>query len=370
MPIKVRDKSGKATSRFDERSLYDVVRAVAEHADPLRPAGVTQRKWDAARAGAGYPDAPSARAICMRLKVERTQESFSWLELLEAVFSEGSVVDRIEIRRRSEPPTGDLSINHVYFAVHVVAKRLGKATVRRDEYVRERQEMLAEERRRGGYLLSELLPTRNQLEVAARNEAGVGSRPQASDWDRVLEMVGLEIPGAPASAGTRQPPRGLPFPIVIHHYLEANGIEVWPSAEKVRSFAKLGNFRLPQLSLPWADHLEEARAHRDELGLPSPTLMPADAPREIQRRPVKPPLGPIDGAAPKASWGECIYSDEELQAAVERYDHQAGAGPRTRDGYRAFATAEGEPAAHYLDRIGGFTAAIRRVRERRTKAAT
>lgn len=367
MPIKQRGKSGKATSRFDERALYDLVRAVAEQARPNAPTRVTQREWDATRAAAGYADAPSARAICMRLRVERTQQSFSWPELLEIVFSEETVVDRVEIRRRSQPQTKDLSLAHVHFAVHAVAKRLGRSTVRRDEYEQEREAMLAEERRRGGVLLGELLPTRNQLEATARNAFDVGSRPRGDDWNRVLDLVGLERPAPAASAGMRQAPRGLPFAIALHHYVEANGTDVWPSRRRLFEFSKLGGFRLPQQMRPWSEHLEEARQYRADLGLGSPATLPRNATAEQNQRPVKPPLAPIEGAPPRAAWGECIYSDDDLFAALERYDREADSGPRTRNGYGAFATAHRLPAAHYLSRIGGFTAAMAKIRRRRTR---
>jgi hypothetical protein len=77
MGATTRTPGGRFNSAYWTLDLYELVRAVAEFAKPEGPTLVTEAAWDKARAGAGYPDAPTARAICARLADDQ-DKPFAW----------------------------------------------------------------------------------------------------------------------------------------------------------------------------------------------------------------------------------------------------------------------------------------------------
>jgi hypothetical protein len=74
--------------------------------------------------------------------------------------------------------------------------------------------------------------------------------------------------GEPSSTADR----GLPLAEAIHHYVEANG--ELPSTGSMETFAKLADIAIEDKSKPWAEHLDDARAHRSSLGLTTPSENP------------------------------------------------------------------------------------------------
>ena len=78
-------KRGKRSGRFE--SLLDpigrlrVIAEVARFVDPDEPETVSQRRWDAGRTPAGYPEAPIARQMCQALKI-------SWPDALRFALDE------------------------------------------------------------------------------------------------------------------------------------------------------------------------------------------------------------------------------------------------------------------------------------------
>src|SRR5690349_15672500 len=87
------DEGGPDRAFYDNLELYDVVREVAQTAaaqiaaegGDLDPVWTTEKVWDGARPASIYPDAPSARQICVRLK-DYKEKPFPWRKLLETVF--------------------------------------------------------------------------------------------------------------------------------------------------------------------------------------------------------------------------------------------------------------------------------------------
>ena len=88
------NNGGRFTSEYSDRALYDLVAEVAVHVDPAAPTTVSQSTWDAGRAGAGHPMAPSARAICDRL-TRHSGRPHPWSELLAVALDP----ERISITR-------------------------------------------------------------------------------------------------------------------------------------------------------------------------------------------------------------------------------------------------------------------------------
>src|ERR1700704_4688536 len=68
------EKSGKFASVCTDDDLYEIVGLVALHVDKLRPERLTQASFDAVAAAVATKNKkqapPSARAICMRLRIE------------------------------------------------------------------------------------------------------------------------------------------------------------------------------------------------------------------------------------------------------------------------------------------------------------
>lgn len=144
MCAKTRTAGGRFRSAYQTLELYGIVRAVALAALPETSTLVTETAWDAARAVAGYPDAPSARAICMRL-ANPSGRPFPWRELLELVFDDAGDIERVHGIRVGASDDRDLGEDDVYYALRRVALvELEQRSLRPDECRRERERLIAE----------------------------------------------------------------------------------------------------------------------------------------------------------------------------------------------------------------------------------
>lgn len=78
-------------SRFEtaytDGELFVAIAEIAQAAKPDEPARCTQAEFDAARAGAGHPDCPTARRICTRLNDVRATSKRSWGEWLDVALN-------------------------------------------------------------------------------------------------------------------------------------------------------------------------------------------------------------------------------------------------------------------------------------------
>lgn len=374
MAIAVRGARGRASSRHSDGELYGLVRHIATWVNRRRPTRVTMVEFDNARTGAHRPDAPSARAIAMRLG--RDGRSMPWAELLERACAEGS----IEIRHGKEESAGGaphLSEAHLYFALNAVAKHLGVRTLTPAGYDRGREQLIeAEARRRTGrhphqpHLLAELLPNSDQIRRIAAATAGDGvlrsgkpGRPSgAASWDHALRIAGLE---PRATTRDRRLVESMPTPEALHHFVEHN--DRWPTENELRDFAEKADFALTRSrSGPWRDQLILARDYRADLGLESPEIPEGDVPRRRRLTTINAPAS-IPGAPPRGGAGKGWVTREQCLDALQLFDEQLPPGEkRTRKRYAAFAIEHGLPSPTNFDRrYEGFTALMAEMRRRR-----
>jgi hypothetical protein len=336
-------------------------------------------EFDNARAGAHRPEAPSARAIAMRLG--RDGKSMPWAELLERACAEGST----EIRHGKEESAGEaphLNQAHLYFALNAVAKHLEVRTLTPAGYDRGRDQLIeAEARRRTGrhpdqpHLLAELLPNSDQIRRIAATVADgkvmrsgqSGRASGAASWDHALRIAELE-PRAEVlerQAADRRRVESMPTPEALHHFIEHNGR--WPTDNELRDFAEMANFALNRSrSGHWRDQLLLARDYRAALGLESPEVpetLPRRRPRSIT---INAPES-IPGAPPRGGPGKGWATREVCLDALQLFDEQLPPGEkRTRKRYATFAIEHGLPSPTNFDRrYEGFTALMEEMRRRR-----
>lgn len=167
-----------ASSKFGPRQLVDVVHDVTAFVNPDLPQSVRQRQFDDARARAGVPDVPSARAIFQRLGV-------GWAELKR--IAHGPQAKRLQRLRIAQSDRGrkGISIAQVHVAMRQVAARLSKSWIDRSDYVKGRELMSGRGRR--------ALPSLNQVEEVLEQEG--------LTWVRGVEGAGLEPPQTVAQSG-------------------------------------------------------------------------------------------------------------------------------------------------------------------------
>jgi hypothetical protein len=189
MATAARRPSGTFASEYDDLGLYTLVRIIAEFVSPDEPTLITMAAWDAGREPSGHPHAPSARAICARL-ADRDGNRFPWRELLELVFEPARNIEQTHALRHRRPEADHFTEQHLYYALRRVASELKTQSPGPDAYARKREQLIADDRRRGVDLLEELLPTVGQVERIA------------GSWEAGLELAGLD---SRAGNGVRRP---------------------------------------------------------------------------------------------------------------------------------------------------------------------
>jgi hypothetical protein len=355
-----RTAGGRFGSAYDDLELYEIVRAVAEFAAPEAPTQLAQTAWDAARADAGYADAPTARAICMRL-ADSSGRPFPWRELLELVFDESRNIEQTHGQRTAAPMAVELDEEDIYYALRRVARaELDQASLRPDEYRRERERLIAEARRRRngqGELVAELLPTVGQIERIA------------GGWDAALVLAELE-PRAPVS-GQAHGRRGIPIAEVLDRFADETGgwfcrvaqLQQYARDRQIVTARRADGMR-------WADYLAEAAARRQArgavvLGLP---------PREVY--PTYPGMtgGAKDrgsdtsdaGPASEAIKPPGYWTLARCVEAVRRYLDDPETKKPSQGRYRAWASGRPDaPAPSTFARFGGWKAVSRLARSRK-----
>lgn len=201
-------EDGKFTSDYDLNARYDLVRKVALVADPDFPDRITMVQFDDARATAGHPDAPSARANCMALKMK-------WRELLERVFDpERDPVMSAAAHRRK--PARIPTEEEIFFALRFVAMKRDKETLTYDQYDLYRGELIEEDKRRmkSASFLEHVLPTAGQiwnacgkdwafaLSLAKMETTRPRKHARAADVDEVYDAFVQTTSARPAGWGT------------------------------------------------------------------------------------------------------------------------------------------------------------------------
>ncbi len=418
-------------SAYSDRELYDLVRAVAERASPDEPQFVSQRVFDRGRAAAGHPHAPSARAICARLRDHRGRP-FPWPSLLALVFDPDRDIDRTHGQLRGQEDANELGPRHLFFALNLAARRRHARTLTPGEYEHTRRRLIAEDDRRhdGGSDLDHLLPTVGQIEALAAREVACLDRPrrrqpdntngaaagnhedagapaiqsgpperrrnvsELGGWDRALAVAGLDprpatgrsapaqadaekagAPPAPARRRQRREREEMPILEAISHFVDANGR--WPSYETILKFINMAAIVVESPRRAWddagstAEMMKRAREYRASLGLDSPSGDGARKGRARAGEQVRIPEGGIAGA-PTGRTGRDAYkkTKDEVLDALERFDRelQPPSVPRTRARYVMFASEHGLPSATIFTRHGGFTMLMGEMYERKRRA--
>ncbi len=321
-------------SRYDVRSLVDVVAAVARASAPETPEGVSQSRYDAARVAAGYPDAPTAKQTAARL-------GMPWKEVLALALDPARSVDSVLGAREGEDDKPWLTSKDVCAALKIVARRLGKKTLKPVEYRLERKKMLDAARHSYRHLSELSLPTEGQIERTA------------GGWDEALVIAGL-APRPRATAGT-----GVPIVAVMELFLETFGY--LPGVSQLEGFARAQGIPLAKRRRPYADYIAELAAERTEWGKWTPKKPP---------RGMKPCLTtPAPGVAAllsDATGGKRRkrWTREECISALTQLLSEWPSDRRlTEDAYQEVSRERADlPSLSSLQRQGGFGELLRRAR--------
>jgi hypothetical protein len=339
-----------ATAYPDDRELYDVVRAVAIAANKVHPTGVSTRGWDAARAKAGHPDAPSARRICARL-CDRDGNPFPWRELLEAVCDPSRDDAQTDAGRTRQAEAPHLDERHVFFALRRAAQHLTQDTLTPADYTHARDELIAHARRAGSTaVITHTMPTIGQT-----------MRIVGDDWPAALALAELE----PAS---RRVPRGMPIQTALGHYHQHNVELPLPSYRTLVAFANKAQFALQacEHGKTWSTYLDEYRRHLADCGIPhdipgpnrqTPDFAyPEDGIPDAPRRP-----------RPRGWWHDL----DHCLAVLDEWDTTAERTHKRTDLYyeECQKTRPDWPAKSAFGRHGGIQRCLRIVRDRRRRRA-
>jgi hypothetical protein len=320
-------------SRYDLRGLVDVAAEVARVAAPARPEKVTQDAYDAARARAGYPDAPSARQTASRLRIP-------WAEVLNLAF-DGRDVTRALGALFGERPERALGPDAIRGALRVVALRLKTESLSLDEYTSEWARMLLRTRRPWLHRSTLDLPKATRISHSA------------GGWTTALRIADL-------NPSTRTRPTGITIVDCLELALEAHG--ALPSDWETRCFAIANNLSVARFekSKPWSACLSELRTRRDESGKWTPPGPPAKAIRPDFTRPVSLPEG-----LPQR--GKKVWTRTECVAALARVLGELPSNELfTSTVYRLLARGHPDlPALRTIHRRGRFREMVAEARQRR-----
>lgn len=365
MAITTRDKKGRAVAAYLPEELYKLVRNIAKAVKPEDPEALTFKEFDKARLTFKTDDEtpkgkiPSARAICKRL-ADRDGQPMSWERVKRVALDETASFDHRERRRQAAAPADYLSDRAIYFALRMIAKRLGVKTLQPGQYEDERRVAIKEERQRDvpRPLLAQLLPTEGQIETHCVTETGEVE----AAWDEAIRIAELE-PRAQRKATGRKP-RSLPLAEAIHLFVQSN--DELPSHARLDKFAELADFQFESRSKKWREHLQDAIAYRKTLGFEEPTAMPKSpiAPGGNPGKPdVKAPApGSIPGVMRRQRKGQAQYTRLELVTAIQTYLEQLDGDRPTQKGYGRFAAKKQLPSASNFRHHGGWTALLKEAR--------
>ena len=344
-----RGLTGRVVATYSTGQLYEIVAKAARKAKPQAPETLSVREFDRTVASLGFPDAPSARAICGRLKR-------SWTGIVALALDEARSFQKLDVPER-QPEAKWLTERHLFFALNTIARFKEIDSMTPADYDRYLEEFLAA-RKQPAHILGESarFPTSSQIiriaaTLPASGEAdslvshsaipkGRGDRtPQP--WDRALIFAGLKpVPQVQANA--------LTIVEAINLYIEATLCEFWPSKDELERLRdELGISIQSFKGKVWSAEVKTALDGRKEAGLPVPTMMAATS--------TKPPLTlPPGYIAPakqtaKGAWEE--KSDDELADALAPYVLdciERGVRPTQKD-YKSWAKGRREfPSAQTL----------------------
>jgi hypothetical protein len=337
-----RRRDGTFDSEYDELGLYALVRTVADFVSPDEPTLVTEKAWDAGRAPSGHPDAPSARAICVRL-ADTKGKSFPWPELLEVACDPDRDITQTHASRRGAEDGDHFTEDHVFYALRLAAGERKTKTLAPDTYTQTRDNLIAAARRRGVDLLEDLLPTVGQVERVA------------GGWPAALEFAGLE----PRNGDSWSAKKGLPIVEALDLHAEATGGWLCTYAA-LDAFAERFGFSLGRREegKSWTAYLAEATELRAE----RKATTEKDLPGPEKKLEYKLPEEAAEDLTPRRRRGH--WTKELCVAAARRYLDQLRAGrPASKKGYLAWSTGRPDaPAPSTFDQHGGYKEIMRLAR--------
>jgi hypothetical protein len=346
-PAPGRGASGAAESdgvAWERLMLLRAVREVAVLASPGRPEAVTQRAFDAARAGSSaHGWLPSARQIAEQLKL-------SWPETLAAAREpEDRQPHKLGAASRGPTSVDWLTEEHAAAVLQLVARRLSANTVSAAEYEAQCAQLLRTDRARwfhGGNLL---LPTPRQLVH------------RFGSWDEALRKAGLKLPYERAP---RPRPRPAPsFPDLMERFHDEYAVQ--PTAKALQEFARGNGIPYPDpRRVKFSDGLREWLEQRRANGEPSPRVIhrrPGRVPGN--RRPAPRPdySRDVNAARPGerrlGGHRQIKWTREDCIASVARYLEDTAGSRSTQRGYSSWAAAqESVPHRSTLELHGGWEA--------------
>jgi hypothetical protein len=357
------DLATRYTSRYRDDELPDVVAAVARVAAPDDPLGVSTRRWDAHRAAAGHPDAPSARQITTRLN-RAGRNVLSWPRIVRLAFATRDEQRQSLVSAARRPEQPHLGVAHVDAALRLAARFVSGETVYPDEYEVACERALAElpagPRREG---LAAQLPTVGQIERIARNHrAEHKTASTLSDWDYALTLAGL-----PPRPAVQDPARGKRKAMEVVEMLDlfARLAGLVPTYEQARTFAIKHKLALRDVPYgDWGAIVERYKRELADAGRPVP-----EGPFAHRRLRVEVPDGALDGLPRRHGRGQYEKNPDLALDKLQEYLDSLPAGQRpTLRHYRAVKKEKARvdwPAPNVFTTYhGGLTAAIEKVRAR------
>jgi hypothetical protein len=234
--------TGRFATAYADDQLYELVKTVALLVNPIAPAALTEQQFDACRAGAGHPDAPSARQITSRLQL-------GWRPLIELVLTGDRSLARSHDARTREPQRAFQDERYARYALRRACLELRRETISELEYTTVRDDLVARDPS-PDRLLVELLPTASRILTIHKG-----------NWSNALEAAGLP-------RFKQQQTRGLEVPKAISLFIDHTGL--LPHREHLRNFAKHHGLSVKTQTGSWTENLEEMRRFRDERGLKTP----------------------------------------------------------------------------------------------------
>jgi hypothetical protein len=314
-------------SHYDLRGLVSVVAAVARTAEPKAPERISQRRYDAAREAAGYANAPTAKQTAARLEMP-------WKEVLALALDPARSVDSVLGKKEGEEDQPWLTSEDVRAALRIVARRLGKKTVKPVEYRLERRRMLQAAGRAHLHRSELSLPTEGQIERVA------------GSWDDALEIAGLK--SRPQTGGGT----GVPIASVLELFLKTFGY--LPGVAQLEGFARAQSIPLAKRRKPYADYIAELTTERAEWGKWTPPHSLSGAKPKLDEP--APGLSALLARFPKAQKRKKRWTREEC---VEALMGLLAEWPNDRrlneDAYQEASRGRDDlPSLSSLQRQGGF----------------
>jgi len=322
----------RRASEYEPLALLHVVRQVAESspADDLRQ--ISTRVWDQARElRECFVDAPAARRICEHL-------GLPWEKIRELASMNGHA-QRVALGHALGGKQADwLTEEYSRFALRLIARRLGVATLTPGQYRAERQTMLGSDSGERRVARHVPIPTAEQIETVAGN------------WDEALAQAGLDPRHGRGGHHARVGPVAIVD--VLSRCYEHHGAE--PTLGELELFARANGIPFPrkERGRPYSSYVKEWKDRRAAQALDVPDGPPPKSDRPDYTSDVGAAL-----AGEKRATGVWANHDEVV-GWVARY--LAELEPRDRAsqrGYDAWARQQdGAPWASVLERQGGWIA--------------